>query len=281
MNIWSDNMILLAVSNTEMIVLIAIGLLLVGLIGFGLIHYTKVKMEQELDEFSVESKTLQTEEKVPTEPLTVSTESSLQEHNEEQEEVSRKETRSEIEILLEQMQSDLEHQSKTPIHTFEEEQEEKSIISYQELKAMKENRNHEDEIVKYEKEQEEKSVLSAAEVPLPEMYEEPLTPILEEEPVKTEIEDRKKNFSNSDFISPVYGKMEAGNLDYPKIPNFKEEFHIDHNQDEIIFDDVKVKLKSNEEPDLERTFDLGPMSEEIKKNDEFLKALKEFRNNLE
>ena len=168
------------------------------------------------------------------------------------------------------MQSDLEKQDRDIVHTFEEEQEEKSIISYQELKAMKEKQSHEKEIMKYEREQEQYSDLDA---------------VLEagklDEPSPKNSKSVTTTFSNSDFISPVYGKIETGELDYPKIPNFKEEFHIDHNREEIIFDDVKVKLRDDEPVNLEHTFDLGPISEEIKKNDEFLKALKEFRNNLE
>lgn len=277
-------MILFAVSNTEMIVLIAIGLLLVGFIGVGLIHYTKVKMEQELDELVTEPTKIDTPESaknINEENLDMDIED-FEEIEELKVKDDKKEPMSEIEILLEQMQSDLERQGKETIHTFEEEQEENSIISYQELKAMKENHNHEDEIMKYEKEQEETSVLHASEVPHID-YEVDTEPLDLEFTNQTEpiTEQPKKSFSNSDFISPVYGKMEEGHLDYPKIPNFKEEFHIDHNQDEIMFDDIKVKLKDDEEPDLEHTFDLGPMSEEIKKNDEFLKALKEFRNNLE
>lgn len=276
-------MILFAVSNTEMIILIAIGLLLVGLIGVGLIHYTKVKMEQELDEFAtnpVEENVAEIEEDDDT--YSDTDREDLEEIEVPKVEDDKKEPMSEIEILLEQMQSDLERQNKETIHTFEEEQEENSIISYQELKAMKENHNHEDEIMKYEKEQEETSVLHTSEVPHIDydMEEEPMDLEFANKTVNQK-EESKKSFSNSDFISPVYGKMDTGHLDYPKIPNFKEEFHIDHNQDEIMFDDIKVKLKDDEEPDLEHTFDLGPMSEDIKKNDEFLKALKEFRNNLE
>lgn len=261
-------MILFAMSNVEIIILIIVGLIFVGLIGVGFIHYTKVKMEQELDELAVES----VKEKEAIEEVE-EVEEVLDPEIEVVETIEiPKKPRSEIEILLEQMQSDLERQNRESIHTFEEEQEENSIISYQELKAMKENRDHEDKIIKYEKEQEEKSVLSASIIPHID-YD------AEEEIEKKE--EPKKTFSNSDFISPVYGKMDSGHLDYPKIPNFKEEFHIDHNQEEIMFDDIKVKLKDDEETNLEHTFDLGPMSDEIKKNDEFLKALKEFRNNLE
>ncbi|MCI8444906.1 MAG: hypothetical protein HFG15_00560 [Bacilli bacterium] len=273
MSIWSDIMILLAVSNTELTLFVMIGLLIVALIGFGIIRYTKMKMERELDALSTEA-SIQ-EEEIVTKNTSEQIEVAIPESPEADLEFAEveqdtEEHLSEIEVLLEKMQSDLEKQDRDIVHTFEEEQEEKSIISYQELKAMKEKQSHEKEIMKYEREQEQYSDLDA---------------VLEagklDEPSPKNSKSVTTTFSNSDFISPVYGKIETGELDYPKIPNFKEEFHIDHNREEIIFDDVKVKLRDDEPVNLEHTFDLGPISEEIKKNDEFLKALKEFRNNLE
>lgn len=266
-------MILLAVSNTELILFVMIGLLIVALVGFCIIKYTRVKVEQELDALSTpdadETGTLPSASNKMSEVIEV-TDFQPEEDVTTQIEQDTEEHLSEIEILLEKMQSDLEKQDRDVIHTFEEEQEEKSIISYQELKAMKEKQSHEEEIIKYEQEQEQYSDLDM-------LQESVVTETLSTEKPKSVT----TTFSNSDFISPVYGKIETGKLDYPKIPNFKEEFHIDHNREEIIFDDVRVKLKDDEPVNLEHTFDLGPISEEIKKNDEFLKALKDFRNNLE
>lgn len=357
MSIWSDNMILFTVSTVEILILVVIGLLLVALIGVGLIHYAKIKMEEEVEnideevkavtnqeqilkntkevmeekieeqpvvepqpeiKLSTEAPSLQPleevealdgfeeftvnsveEEKVPTEseeevypeetqqveeylePVTEETyeeasnfeeESTFEEEEEVYEEPEQEsytsfseaeedekteESLSEIELLLREMQSDLENQDKN-IHTFEEEQEEKAIISYQELKAKKEDPTLFDEVEMFEQEQEEMA-----------------TSKIEPKP------EKKQAFSNSEFISPVYGKIKDPEPSYPKIPNFREEFHIEKNQDELQFDDVKVNLRKDNMRSFEDTFHLDPMSEETKSSEEFLQALKDFRNNLE
>ena len=74
-----------------------------------------------------------------------------------------------------------------------------------------------------------------------------------------------KKFVTTDFISPVFGRMEA-QLDYPKVPNFKE---------------LMTKQQKTNEYNLETTLNLEPLTEQIKKDDAFLNALKEFRKNLE
>lgn len=297
MNIWSDTMILLAMSNSELILIILIALVVITLAGMAFLNYAKKKVEAEIDEIESETKEETVEKTTPTKPISpvpkneVETVDTIPEienlvENSTQEKVEdnkTKESISEIELLLEQMQSDLKKHEQDPIHTFEEEQEEKSIISYQELKAMKEKQDHAKEIEHYEQEQEAYSITHKPEVERivsPRVPEEP-KPIPVESKLPKEEPKEKSTYSRTEFISPVYGKMEPRELDYPKIPNFKEEFQLHHNEKELQFDDVKVNLKTDEVPDLEHTFDLGPLSDETKKNDEFLKALKEFRNNLE
>ena len=283
-------MVLFAISDTELIFIILIGLVLVTLAGMGFLHYAKKKVEAEIDEIETEKKeekTIPLTQEVTEEVDTIPEIEHLVENStvEKVEDNKTKESISEIELLLEQMQSDLKKHEKDPIHTFEEEQEEKSIISYQELKAMKEKQDHTKEIEHYEQEQEAYSVTKRPEIDKvvsPRITEERFEPAIEKEEVKPkEITKEKNTYSRTEFISPVYGKVESGELDYPKIPNFKEEFQLHHDDKELQFDDVKVNLKTDEIPDLEHTFDLGPLSDETKKNDEFLKALKEFRNNLE
>lgn len=294
-------MILLAMSNIELIFLLVTGLIVFSLIVIMFLQHTKKKVEKEIDVLSEEHRLkekVEVAEKLELKDfekqlnfddvLGTITET---EKFEDKVDEKAKEKRSEIEILLEQMQSDLKKQEKDPIHTFEEEQEEKSIISYQELKAMKEKQSHASEIENYEKEQEEFSLtnsfeidrenLSMAEENDSEEDEFDYIPKRIEKENKVKSKEKNGTYSRTEFISPVYGKMENKELDYPKIPNFKEEFQIHHDSEELHFDDVKVNLKSDDIPDLEHTFDLGPISEETKKNDEFLKALKEFRNNLE
>ena len=74
-----------------------------------------------------------------------------------------------------------------------------------------------------------------------------------------------KKFVTTDFISPVFGRRKA-EFDYPKVPNFKE---------------MMMKKEKTNEYDLEATLNLEPLAEQMKKDDAFLSALKEFRKNLE
>lgn len=355
-------MILFTVSTVEILILVVIGLLLVALIGVGLIHYAKVKMEEEVETIDEEVKAVTRgeqiaqntkeviEDKIEEQPVVEpmqemeikpELEPSLQpveeqvealeeweeftdtnevveqqpvepeiieepiseiepqieeypqpeveepkeeetyveedvidspddtyeelEHesypsfSEVEEDEKTEESLSEIELLLREMQSDLENQDKN-IHTFEEEQEEKAIISYQELKAKREDPTLFEEVEMFEQEQEEMATSNANTFQKPE---------------------KKQTFSNSEFISPVYGKIKNPEPSYPKIPNFKEEFHIEKSEDELQFDDVRVNLKHGNNQSFEETFDLGPMSKETKSSEAFLQALKDFRNNLE
>lgn len=259
-------MVLLTMGTTEILVLVGIGIALVTLIGVGLLRYAKLKMEEEIEEVDSEIEESK-EEAISTTPET-----------EEEAEVDEKteESLSEIELLLQEMQSDLEKQERDPVHTFEEEQEEKAVISYQELKAMKEEPKRSSEVALYEEEQEKFATASVDET-IREIAEARKIETTQEEPVQKQ----KQTFSHSEFISPVYGKMESNEPSYPKIPNFKEEFHIQHNDQELQFDDVTVNLKKENTKSLEDTFKLGPISDDTKNNEEFLKALKDFRNNLE
>lgn len=280
-------MILLAMSNTEVIFIILIGLVVITLMGMAFLNYAKKKVEAEIDEIEIEKKEAEEDNLSDNKGVeqivdTIPEIEQLVENapHEKVEETKTKESLSEIELLLAQMQSDLQKQDQDPVHTFEEEQEEKSIISYQELKAMQQKQDHTREIEDYERDQERYSVTKKPEL------DQILAPRnlveIKEMNEQEEIESKEKTtYSRTEFISPVYGKMESKELDYPKIPNFKEEFQIHHDDKQLQFDDVKVNLKTDEIPDLEHTFDLGPLTDETKKNDEFLKALKEFRNNLE
>ena len=96
-----------------------------------------------------------------------------------------------------------------------------------------------------------------------------------------------KKFKNTDFISPVYGKMDE-HLDYPKVSSFKKEEDINEyleNFDKQIndykLDDYLEEFNENKKIDsLEQTLDMEPISAEMKKNEDFLKALIDFRENL-
>lgn len=149
-----------------------------------------------------------------------------------------------IEEVLKAMNEDLEKQKYAKIDKYEEEQEENAVISYQELVARK---------MALGKEQDDIDVL-------PESYNESVE-VFDEMMEKAEIEKPKKivstvqtesKFSNSEFISPIFGRLED-NLEYPTLKKVEET---------ETFVETKVK-------------------EELpKQSDEFLSTLKEFRKNL-
>lgn len=165
-------------------------------------------------------------------------------------------SKSEIELLLDKMENDLkavEEEEKKEIETFEEEQEEKAIISYQELLAANQKKMVTNEINNSNNDKHdsisntEKTDSKTSEI---EKLEFDIKP------------DTDKKFKTTEFISPVYG-----------ILNSKSQYPTINNKLEIVND-------SKDNNELEKTLNIEPLSKEIKKNDEFLKALKEFRKNL-
>ncbi len=146
---------------------------------------------------------------------------------------------SEIENVLSRMQKEIEAQSEEVVKSFEEEQEEKSIISYKEL-------------------------LEATK--------------------KTIEEEEQQKFKNTEFISPIYGRVN-NNTEYPVIKKFERE---EESTEEVTTDDIKFDFKPrneeitvNELLDLEKTINTHNLKHEMLKNEKFLNALKEFRKNLE
>lgn len=168
-----------------------------------------------------------------------------------------------LEAVLDKMQEDVNKTKVDEVKSFEEEQEEKAIISYQELlKAVKRDV---DDVTKVEIPSEEKPVVVEDEEAKVQIMPEEIveksvsTPVVE---TMEEKETRKPSkFQNSEFISPIYGRVN-NDVKYPKIPAFREK------QEPI-----------NHEDDLEKTIVFDAIKNDD--NDEFLKALKEFRNNLE
>ena len=164
----------------------------------------------------------------------------------------------ELENILKKMQEDINVKPEDVVKKFEEEQEEKAIISYKELvdnvKAGKievvddeesninyvENLNVEDSNTTVE----EKSQVT------PEMVKEAIETIS-----TSSIKEEPKKFKNSEFISPIYGIMEE-KLDYPKVK------------------------KTEQVLDIMNTKDYNELTEEIKMQEDFLEALKRFRDNL-
>lgn len=192
-----------------------------------------------------------------------------------------------IEAMLEQMQKDLSAKAEDVVATFEQEQEENSIISYQELVRSLKGENvvpvqtSVEPVIKVEEPVAKKEVPHTEQLSMDAMMQE------------TKVEP--KRFKNTEFISPVYGKMEE-HLEYPTVPQFNkndreiekeletyesntESSLVNKNIDDFLGDfdfDNNIEVNS-----LEQTLNMKPLSEEVKKNDEFLQALKDFRKNLD
>lgn len=175
------------------------------------------------------------------------------------------EKKSNIEEVLAKMQSDLNTKPEDVVATFEQEQEEKSIISYQELVHSLDPKP-------------DNSSFS---------IEPPMVSKTEQSP--------SKKFRNTDFISPVYGKLED-HLEYPTVPSFekKEQVRFDFTRENRDFENSLQVLKEKEKnihdylSDFKNNVELEnlaktivPESTELKESDEFLEALKEFRKNLD
>ena len=190
----------------------------------------------------------------------------VQERKEPKEEVEEVDDKTkELEEVLEKMQKDLEAKPVDVVANFEKEQEEKAIISYSELvktlkKGQPENKTI-DTLVDEIKETADKADKNES------TYD--------------------KKFKNTDFISPVYGKMDE-HLEYPKVNSFKKEEDImeyldnfDKQINNCKLEDYLEEFSEFKKVDsLEQTLDMEPISAEIKRNEDFLQALIDFRENL-
>lgn len=104
------------------------------------------------------------------------------------EEIEREEPKSDLEDVIAALEN---NQNERPMTTFEQEQEENAIISYQELVAAV---------------QDKKNKMQIEESPIEEVVEEKEEII--EEPIR--------KFKNSEVISPVFGKTNQTNDDFLK-----------------------------------------------------------------
>lgn len=198
--------------------------------------------------------------------------------------VTENSSKCDIGSVLSKMQEDLTKKDEHKIETFEQEQEESAIISYQELlKANNKEKVIDDEDDKFDfnnifvteeklpkhseifnklEAAEDLSIISIDEIKEPSLEQKPFNlhqELMEfkqninkkDENTRIEIDDTKEpngKFKMSEFISPIYGRME-GKFDYPTIPNI-----------------AKIADPNKNISDM--------------KNDEFLNALKAFRQNL-
>lgn len=176
-----------------------------------------------------------------------------------------KNSNNELNEIIQKMQEEIDLKPEDVVKKFEEEQEEKAIISYKELVDNVKAGNI--EVV----EDEETNIDFVKNLNIDELNE----PILEIEDTEEEssvtpemvksaienisinsIKEERKKFKQSEIISPVFGIVENAKFEYPTV-------------------------KKNENiMDLMNTRDYNELTEEIKRQEEFLQALKEFRNNL-
>ena len=198
-----------------------------------------------------------------------------------------------LESMIERMQKDLDAKASEVVEKFENEQEEKSVISYQELVGNKDENTLEisDDVEKGNRIEElldevtenklsnineisddasAEGIVSAENL---ENSDIPLTTQKDEfvNAIKTgdfeEIDDTKEKnkFKATEFVSPIYGVQDI-KIQYPTVQNMKE---------------FKTPVKNYDKFELEQTLNMEPLSDEIRKNEDFLNALKEFRKNLE
>lgn len=198
-----------------------------------------------------------------------------------------KDDRADISSMLNAMQKDLKaKEEEDSVANFEAEQEEKSIISYQELINSLKNKDQVSKIKKVESVP-VIDIENTDEVPVIDIEDKIDAPVIEiddeVEPIKKMIENKdsfdsnnvvKKKFKTTEFISPVYGKME-NTSEYPVIKNNR------HEMVEKVSEPIRSREEYRNNISLEESLDLQPLSDEIKKNDDFLNALKDFRKNLQ
>ncbi len=227
---------------------VLIGILIIN---FGCIIYLVLK-ERKADQEEIEE--------IENDLASVSSEPEVIEILDNEEEKIDKEVeknKTEIEEMLIKMQKDLDAKPQDVVTNFENEQEEKSIISYQELvNSVK-----------------EKNEVNQAKVHIA-TFEDDIGP--KEEKKESKENPYIKKFKNTEFISPIFGKQDD-KIVYPTVP--KEEVKQQRSGVDNVLDELD--FSSNETINMEKTIDVSALKNEMNKNTEFLKALKEFRKNLD
>ena len=187
----------------------------------------------------------------------------------------------ELEQILNQMQQDIETKPEEVVRMFEEEQEQKAIISYQELVdsvnnnkidvvddeegtidfvAALEMENKSADLTDYLEKVEE---IKASDIlnTMDEVNVDLVSPITNKSHLdvidEMDYDDVPKKFKNSEILSPVFGRMQP-EFEYRKINSF---------------------ANTNNKVEIEQVAG-DTASMDLENNEDFLKALIEFRNNL-
>ena len=297
-------------------------ILLLFLINFVCILYL-VRKERKNDEAEIGEIITSLSNAKPRETVEQRGEELEKEEVEMVEEVNK--PRLEIDKVLEKMEQDLLSTPEDAVASFEQEQEEKSIISYQELinsfkksdsvvseaKEMLKTDYKEEKETKIEekskeilssdfkdtyeeidfkeeqpqafktdfkeKMQEEMKVGDVSKIDVIDIDEEENASkidVSKSRTIKEENPREKKKFQNTDFISPIYGKLDEKEMDYPTVPHFSRTEAI-----EELLEDADNKRSITKEG-FGETLDVSPLHSEIQESDEFLKTLKDFRESL-
>jgi hypothetical protein len=161
-----------------------------------------------------------------------------------------------LEQMLNDMQTDLNNKKNNKIEMYEKDQDENAIISIKELEKL-----NNDNIDRYEKEQELESIISYKDLAKNslsnleekvEMVKKPVKKAI----AKVESNRDTKKFKSTEFISPIFGKMDE-HTEYPKIKAFNKEADLSLN--EYFGEDVS-------DHSLEQSLNVDPLSDEIKRN---------------
>ncbi len=168
----------------------------------------------------------------------------------------------ELEEILEKMQRDVEMQPEDVVRKFEEEQEQKAIISYQELVDSVNNNKIDvvddeegdmDYVAALEKQLNPKEENCKHNYNNSDYANKSHLDVIDQ----MEMEDEPKRFKNSEVLSPVFGRMQP-EFEYKKINSFSN---------------------TNNKVEVEQVSGVST-ADDVKNNEDFLKALIEFRNNL-
>lgn len=268
-------------------------------------EYDDKTIEIELEELKEESYIIEEKEEIEELEEEKSYDYEIEERYEEEkekeiEEVKEETKNSELEELISRMEQDSKMKPEEVVANFEKEQEAQSIISYQELVNAVKNRKEEI----YEDELESKPLTTVSDfMKIRESENEEYEEIDE----LTVEENKESTFKSTDFISPVFGRMESNtNKDGArkkiekvikhevKYPSSDETIDLTN----IILSDDKIEKKEVKTKDnvtaldeiynhmaidlLKGNDDLGETAslEELTKNEEFLQSLKDFRKKL-
>jgi hypothetical protein len=160
-------------------------------------------------------------------------------------EIIKEEQKAEIlDNILDKMEIDLKTKKVLPTANFESEQEEQAIISYKELLKVKDDPNLfvDDEVIDVEVTKTNNLVLDE---------------------VSDTTKEAIKKFKNSEFISPIFGKVD-NDFEYPKPKEIPS-----------------LEVVSKIEEEFNKKVNIKPLRNEYDKSEQFLNSLKDFRKNLE